>query len=408
MTIATSPVQTGGWLQQLSGTVRSSLDANSDGKIDSGEVTDFLSQLLDAVKGSTANYDAATGSPIVTTPTIPSVTPKNPLEPPSTTTAGEEGTTGPRTWKDYVFGRSAANNYDGVMVQPSRDVPAGYTAGRYRGQLEGFNDAKFDPAHAEGMTLKMIAARVFEQFDVYGPTAIDDVVTAFNELGIPAQKVGLDTIDFGNGEGPIDVIRNAEYLDGNKAAGMGWQWAPVNDGTSPMNFTMGASLTPTVAAATGTAGMAGTTSTFRSPYAQPSGAGDQISASEVSWLSADVSGWPVTSTITGVDVGQSSVTIEHTKAGQWPVYDLQGAAVEGNPWIFVNRDGQWLASTYDWLRPGQTEKSVSASDIAENARDERLEPRPGELVGFMVSTIARNGDRTSNERSNIVLTTWPA
>jgi hypothetical protein len=408
MSISTSPVQPGNWLQQLPGTVRTALDANADGKIDTREITDFLGQLLDAVKGSPASYDAGTGSPIITKPTVPGVEPKNPLEPSSSTsTAGEEAPAAARTWRDFVFGRSSANNYAGVMAQPTRDVPTGYTAGRYRSQLEGFNDAKFDPAHPEGMTLKMIAGRVFEQFDVYSPTAIDDVVAAFNELGIPAQKVGIDTIDFGNGEGPIDVIRNAAYLDGDKAAGMGWQWAPVNDGTTPLNFTMGASLPPTLAASAAS-GITGTPSVFKSPYAQPSGSGDQLSASEVKWLHADVGSWPVTSTITDVGVGKSSVTIEHTKAGQWPVYDLQGAAVEGNPWILVNRNGQWLAATYDWLRPGQTEKSVTANDIGENARDDRLEPRPGELVGLMVSTIARNGDRTSNERSNIVLTTWPA
>jgi hypothetical protein len=150
---------------------------------------------------------------------------------------------------------------------------------------------------------------------------------------------------------------------------------------------------------------------FKSPYANPGAATDQIDPGAVTWLHADVADWPVTSSITDVAIDRSSVTIEHTKAGAWPVYDFQGADVEGNPWIFVERNGQWVAATYDWLRPGQTTKAVTAADIAENAKDQRLagwRPQPGEVVGFMVSTIARNGDRTSNERSNIVLTTWPS
>jgi hypothetical protein len=79
--------------------------------------------------------------------------------------------------------------------------------------------------------------------------------------------------------------------------------------------------------------------------------------------------------------------------------------------VFVNRGGQWYGATYEWLRPGQTEKGVTADGIGDNIKVEPLaswQPRPGERVGFMVSTPARDDNRTSNERTNVVMTTWPA
>jgi hypothetical protein len=119
----------------------------------------------------------------------------------------------------------------------------------------------------------------------------------------------------------------------------------------------------------------------------------------------------VTSKITDVEIGSNTITIDHTKSGQWPTFNYNGVQIEGNPWIFVNRGGQWYGATYEWLRSGQTEKGVSASEIGNNIKREPLaswQPRPGEQVGFMVSTPARDDNRTINERSNVVLTEWPA
>jgi hypothetical protein len=338
-----------------------------------------------------------------TTPVSPGSLPSAPANPAPATATG--------TWRDYVFGRSTSNNYAGVMVAPTRVIESGYAAGAFRHQLEGFNPAKFDPAHGEGMTLKMIAARVFEQFDVYGETAIDDVVAAFNELGIPATKVGLDQIDFDNGEGPIDVIRNAAWLDGDKSAGMAWQWAPVFDGRQPMNFTMNGTAAP-VPGVTGPGGVGGIDPGGPVGVVAAAAAGqDQIDLGRVSWLHADASQWAVTSRIKDVKIGANTISIDHTKAGQWPVFDFQGIAVEGNPWIFVQRNGTWHGATYDWLRPGQIEKSIRGDELGPHTKSAALadwRPQPGELVGFMVSTIARTADRTANERTNIALVPWPA
>jgi hypothetical protein len=416
---STSAIQPNRWFQQLPSSVRGALDSNGDGRLDTSEVVGFLEQLITAVKSQPGpSDDARTGGAIVTKPAVPGST--------SGASVVTSSGTSPGGWRDYVFGRSTSGNYAGVMVAPTRDVPAGYAAGPYRHQLEGFNAAKFDPSHPEGMTLKMIAARVFEQFDVYSATAIDDVVQAFNELGIPATKVGIDQIDFGNGEGPIDVIRNAAWLDGDTSAGMAWQWAPVNDGAQPMNFTMLSPANPAPGVAPSPDGPAAPEPVAPPPEAVPvatpasaiapaaslyPGAADQLDLAAVEWLHENVSQWPVTSKITDVRIGADSIAISHTRSGQWPTLNYNGVAVEGNPWVFVNRGGKWYAATYEWLRPGQTTKNVSARDIGANIKVEPLaswQPRPGELVGFMVSTPARDGNRTSNERTNVVLTTWPA
>lgn len=421
--MSTSAIQTNTWLQQLPESVRTAVDGNKDGGLDTKEVVDFLEQFLAAVKGTTGTTTAAaTGATMATTATSQAPVASTPGSPvsdtePATSTnpvSGTASTSG--TWRDFVFGKSTAGNYAGVMVAPTREIGAGYQVGAFRHQLEGFNEAKFDPAHAEGMTLKMIAARVFEQFDVYSETSFDAVVQAFNDLGIAATKVGFDKIDFGNGEGPVDVIRNAAWLDGDTSAGMAWQWAPEND-VDPMNFTMNGGIAPV---GTATPGLDGTTPTdgVVAPVdgALPAaslypGAVDQLDVSAVNWLHANVANWPVTSKITDVEIGASSITIEHSKAGDWPTFNYNGVEIEGNPWVFVNRGGQWYGATYDWLRPGQTEKAVTGDDIGENIKAEPLAswtPKAGELVGFMVSTPARDGNRTSNERSNVVMTRWPA
>jgi hypothetical protein len=425
---STSAIQPSTWLQQLPSDVRVAFDGNKDGRVDTSEVVDFLTKVLEAVRQQ-PSISAATSSSgaIVTKPTVPGdgASVQLPDQAASTSPASSSN------WKDFIFGNSTSGHYAGVMMAPTRDVPSGYQAGPYRHQLEGFNRDKLNPAHADAMTLKYIAARVFEQIDVYSETALDDAIRAFNDAGIPAKRVEPDKIDFGNGEGPIDVIRNAAWLDGDKSAGMGWWWG-VEKEVEPLNFTMEGVTGPIFADGTRPV-LAGTPTTgsgtvaddspvsptppveavaspgVQNPYAP--GAVDAIDLTAVRFLHADIGKWAVTSTLTDVEIGKDSITLDHSKAGQWPVYDFGGVAVEGNPWVLVNRGGTWYAATYDWLRPGQVTKQVSASDIGASIKAEPLAswtPQPGETVGFMVSTIARNGDRTSNERSNVVFTKWPA
>ncbi len=135
--------------------------------------------------------------------------------------------------------------------------------------------------------------------------------------------------------------------------------------------------------------------------------GDDINLSQVNWLHTDVSDWDVTSKITDITLDLPPLCIEHTKSGNWPVK----GGTEGNPWVFAKIDGQWYAATYEWLKPGQTCKNIRADTLGPHTKKEPLEswvPRSGELVGFMVSTHARDSTRgPKQERSNVVLVRWP-
>lgn len=121
-----------------------------------------------------------------------------------------------------------------------------------------------------------------------------------------------------------------------------------------------------------------------------------------------IASWAVTSTVTGVRISGSEICIDHTKAGQWPIWS--GGPVEGNPWVVANIGGQWFAGTYEWLRPGQTCKGITAGNIGQHLKWPPMDgwaPRSGEVVYFFVSTPARLGATTINERSNLVRVEWP-
>ena len=145
------------------------------------------------------------------------------------------------------------------------------------------------------------------------------------------------------------------------------------------------------------------------PPSQSSGGGSTASSidlNSVKWLHTNVSGWAETSRITNVSIGNPPICIEHTKAGRWPAKN----GLEGNPWIFVNLNGQWYAGTYEWLASGQICKGIHAGNIGEHIGIPPLNswrPRSGELVGFMVSARARAGGDTVSERSNVVMMRWP-
>ncbi|MGE3840897.1 MAG: IPT/TIG domain-containing protein [Vicinamibacterales bacterium] len=140
-----------------------------------------------------------------------------------------------------------------------------------------------------------------------------------------------------------------------------------------------------------------------------------IDLSKVTWLHTDVSGWAQTSTITGVSIGGGLICVYHTKAGQWPLSSLGNEDpidVEGNVWIFAYLSGKWYAATYDWLRPGQECKNVTAEELGVDQirippLDENWTPHSGDLVAFMVSTRARDHVRAGTERTNVHVMRWP-
>jgi hypothetical protein len=140
---------------------------------------------------------------------------------------------------------------------------------------------------------------------------------------------------------------------------------------------------------------------------------DEIDPNQITWLHANISDWTVSSTITGVTLPGAGGTmcIFHTEAGAWPLYVDNGVEGEGNAWIFANIGGQWYGGTFEWLRPGQQCKPViTRENIGPHVKQSPLSswvPQSGEVVGVAMSTPARSNLRTSNQRTNVVLVTWP-
>jgi hypothetical protein len=133
-----------------------------------------------------------------------------------------------------------------------------------------------------------------------------------------------------------------------------------------------------------------------------------------------VGNWNQTSTVTSTSItnphvqGSSqsgNVCINHTKAGQWPKTGSNDGPVEGNPWFVAKVNGQWYASTFEWLGPGATCRSIAFGiwgQYSQYTQVKAWHPQPGELIGLFVSTIARPGvAQTTDERSDIKWIDWP-
>jgi hypothetical protein len=203
-------------LQDLGRSLHIALDRNADSKLDLQEFNSFLTGLVSSL--TTGDGTAATGftSPYLP-PTNSSSNPISTLPIPSLPSTKEAGF---GDWRDFVWGQNQSGWYEYMPVAPP-DVQVssdGYSPGPFRDQLEGFNFDKMDPNHHDGMVLKYVASRVFEQVDVNDPDAAEKAAEIFNQLGIPAKVVHWDMIDFQNGENPIDVIR------GGEGDSRGWQW----------------------------------------------------------------------------------------------------------------------------------------------------------------------------------------
>lgn len=135
---------------------------------------------------------------------------------------------------------------------------------------------------------------------------------------------------------------------------------------------------------------------------------DAIDLNTVNFLHADVSSWSVTAEVTNVNINPPSLCIDYTGKNQWPA----PTGIVGNPWIIAKINGQWYAGTFEWFRPGQTCKSGTGPDwpgrLVKKSPLQTWIPKKGELVGFMVSTHARDSYRgPTQERTNVVVRRWP-
>lgn len=127
----------------------------------------------------------------------------------------------------------------------------------------------------------------------------------------------------------------------------------------------------------------------------------------IHWLGPNVSSWPVTTTL-HAKISGGTITMKYDKANVWPV----AGDVVANCWAIVNIGGTWYAGTFEYLRPGQTDKPAGVLDgsMGDHFKKQPLSswrPQSGERFGLMVSGLCRSSARNVSERSNIAIVTWP-
>lgn len=125
----------------------------------------------------------------------------------------------------------------------------------------------------------------------------------------------------------------------------------------------------------------------------------------------EVASWPVAVQLSHVRTGETSQHLEYdTKAAiqRWSVID----GVYGNPWVIRWTGTEWVGATWEWLRPSQQTKGVHrGGDHGLAAHTKKSEfanwaPADGEWVGWFVSSMARDGRRNGNSRTNVVWQRW--
>ena len=122
-------------------------------------------------------------------------------------------------------------------------------------------------------------------------------------------------------------------------------------------------------------------------------------------MHTDVSKWPVTTTV-NVSFSGDKIQFPYDKAKTWRAVD----GVNANPWVIAKVNGQWYAATFEWLRFGQTVKpmyTVRGDHTKSPPLSGNWAPKKGERVGIFVSGLARTKTRNHQERSNVVMVTWP-
>jgi len=138
--------------------------------------------------------------------------------------------------------------------------------------------------------------------------------------------------------------------------------------------------------------------------------------SDVTWIDPNISSWSQTAQIS-VNVSGSRLIVNDSKRLVWP---RRFHTVLGNDccnrslWIFIKYEGRWYATTFEFMRFGQTDKNAEAVNGGQIKRPPFLRsgflwrPAKGEVYGFMTSGMARFNFNNVNvqERSNVALYRW--
>jgi hypothetical protein len=139
--------------------------------------------------------------------------------------------------------------------------------------------------------------------------------------------------------------------------------------------------------------------------------------------SPDVSNWPQTGTLLlveqdGSEAAGGPMCMSFTDPGwpdsPWPFGPPSSFGVYANQWYFAKIGGTWYGGAGEWIyrgagtcKAGQGTTTMGP-DSGFGPPFSSWVPRVGELVGYMVSSVARNGPvrRTVDERTNVIVQPW--
>ena len=135
---------------------------------------------------------------------------------------------------------------------------------------------------------------------------------------------------------------------------------------------------------------------------------------------SDVPNWPVTTTLTRLDLMPSGAHVEFSKQSSWPEVVPPGWAggLQYTLWIVLNINGQWHASGCIEYWRGLYENGGPVNQYALNWYFDPIrwapmtghQPAVGEQVGFLVTSgdARNNGPSGVRERSNVVIVSFPS
>jgi hypothetical protein len=276
-------------------------------------------------------------------------------------------------------------------------------------------------AEGGGTTGPFSAPRAFS----IGPAIVIDSATLVSPIsGTGTGARPTFTVTNATRSGPIGALTYKFEIATNSAFNPVLLTGTVNEGANRTTFTPPVDLPAettlfwrvTVSdAANGVSGPTTLPASFATAFA--------IDLKKVVYLnSPDVSSWPQTATLSLVEQdggGDGAVCMSYTDPG-WPdsPWPFGGPdpnfGVYANQWYFARINGTWYGGAGEWIyrgasscKAGQGTRTIGP-DSGFGPPFSSWVPQVGELVGFMVSSVARNGPvrRTVDERSNVIVQPW--
>jgi hypothetical protein len=276
-------------------------------------------------------------------------------------------------------------------------------------------------AEGGGTTGPFTAARAF----TIGPAIVIDTATLVSPIG-NAGTAARPTLTVTNAThtGPVGTLTYKFEVAANSSFSPVLTTGTVNEGSVRTTFTPPSDLPAettlfwrvTVSdVANGVTGPTTLPTSFVTTFA--------IDLKKVVYLnSPDVSGWPQTAVLSLVEqdgAGDGPVCMSYTDPGwpdsRWPFGGPDpNFGVYANQWYFARIGGTWYGGAGEWIYRGASSckagqgTTTIGPDSGFGQPFASWVPKVGELVGFMVSSVARNGPvrRTVDERSNVIVQPW--